>query len=603
VAWDYLADASLGYKWVAALPTNPPYKTNAASAALPTLTGVSPAIGPATAAATSITLTGTGFTSAVLVTFAGRAVANGDWSIVSDTEIEVTLPPDAWENESALVAVRVVTATGVATLADSYTYVGTPTITSISDSARAPIAGGATRVITGTNFIGTTSVEFGGTAAPSYTIDSNTQITAVVPAHAAGDADCVVDNGYDTASSQFDYYGVPSTTSISDSARAPVAGGVSRVITGSGFWLASAVTFGGTAATSFTVDSDTQITATVPAHAAGDADCVVTGPGGSDTEQFDYYGVPSLDALARPIGNPEGGDERILTGSGFWLASAVTFGGTAATSFTVDSDTQITCTTPAKAAAQYDVVVTGPGGSDTETNGYEYWDPNVLGVTFYAEKPDYAASGTATWTAKAGTSPTAAANFPDVINGAPDFTHGNLDSLQVGSASSGLFRTYSGTGDFMYAVVGRLDSIQSTATSSVFNGDGILADVASYQGLLLGGSGQDKAYFYVWDGAEKKASITMSAGRFVILCKKESSNLYMSLDGGSTWTAAVAVAAVSPTGGATSTLYIGRGAAVSGTAKYFNGALFVAVIDNRAWSGAECTKFKAWADSQHPGTS
>jgi gliding motility-associated-like protein len=63
------------------------------------------------------------------------------------------------------------------------TAVPLPTIASISvSSARL----GQSVVITGTNFSGATQVLFGGTAASSFTIDSATQITAVVGAGATG---------------------------------------------------------------------------------------------------------------------------------------------------------------------------------------------------------------------------------------------------------------------------------------------------------------------------------------------------------------------------------------------------------------------------------
>jgi Bacterial Ig-like domain (group 3)/IPT/TIG domain/Tyrosine-protein kinase ephrin type A/B receptor-like len=83
---------------------------------------------------------------------------------------------------------------------------------------------------------------------------------------------------------------VPVVTGVSP-ASGPLAGGTSVTITGSGFTGASAVAFGATAATSFTVNSDTSITATAPAGASvGAVDVTVTTPNGtSATSQNDQY--------------------------------------------------------------------------------------------------------------------------------------------------------------------------------------------------------------------------------------------------------------------------------------------------------------------------
>jgi IPT/TIG domain len=77
-------------------------------------------------------------------------------------------------------------------------------------------------------------------------------------------------------------------------------GGTGVVITGTDFTGATKVTFGGTKATDFTVDSDTQITATAPAHAAGTVQVQVTTPAGSspDTsaDDFTYVAPPATTA-------------------------------------------------------------------------------------------------------------------------------------------------------------------------------------------------------------------------------------------------------------------------------------------------------------------
>lgn len=66
-----------------------------------------------------------------------------------------------------------------------------PTVTSDAP-ATGTIVGGTTVIIAGTGFLAATSVKFGTVPAASFTIDSDVQITAVTPAHAAGTVHIVV---------------------------------------------------------------------------------------------------------------------------------------------------------------------------------------------------------------------------------------------------------------------------------------------------------------------------------------------------------------------------------------------------------------------------
>ena len=78
----------------------------------------------------------------------------------------------------------------LSTVACSYTS-PTPTVTGVAPSA-GPRTGGTSVTITGTQFCnGLASVHFGATAA-SFSFVSNTSITAVSPAHAAGIVDVTV---------------------------------------------------------------------------------------------------------------------------------------------------------------------------------------------------------------------------------------------------------------------------------------------------------------------------------------------------------------------------------------------------------------------------
>jgi hypothetical protein len=96
----------------------------------------------------------------------------------------------------------------------------------------------------------------------------------------------------------------PATVSSVTRNRGPIEGGLAgvlvAVITGTGYSTvsgAAGVTFGGTNAISYVVDSDTEITAVFPAHAAGAVDVVVTNGSGSPstggTGAFTYIDIKS----------------------------------------------------------------------------------------------------------------------------------------------------------------------------------------------------------------------------------------------------------------------------------------------------------------------
>jgi hypothetical protein len=163
----------------------------------------------------------------------------------------------------------------------------------------------------------------------------------------------------------------PTITSFS-----PTCGqvGTTVIITGTGFQDApsavSAVTFNGTAATTFTVNSDTQITATVPA-AATTGPIAVTDSEGTATSTGTFLVAtgtgPCISSFTPTSGNP--GTLVTITGGAFTGATAVTFGGVAATTFTVDSPTQITATVPT-AAVTGPIAVTTPAGTGTSTSNF-----------------------------------------------------------------------------------------------------------------------------------------------------------------------------------------------------------------------------------------
>jgi hypothetical protein len=321
----------------------------------PIVTSVSGAAGPEIGGATVI-IDGAYFAGATSVSFGGVPAA--DFVIVSCTQISATTPPG-----SGTVAVSVTTASGTGTAVGGYTYVPAPTISAVVPPV-GPESGGTMVIVTGTGLTGATSVTFAGTDAPSFTVDSNTQITAVTPA-GTGIADVSVSTvgGTETAVGAYTYIPAPEIASFALTV-GPEFGNATVVITGTNLTGTTAVTFGATPAIAFRVDSDTQITATTPAGTGAVGISVTTAGGTATAGSYTYAPVPTISSIT-PAAGPEAGDAAVtITGTGFTHTTAVTIGTTAATSFTIVSDTQVRATTPAGTGA-VSISVTTAGGTAT----------------------------------------------------------------------------------------------------------------------------------------------------------------------------------------------------------------------------------------------
>jgi uncharacterized repeat protein (TIGR03803 family) len=129
--------------------------------------------------------------------------------------------------------------------------------------------------ILGQGFTRTSKVTF-GVGAANYSVISDTFMTAIVPSSGTT-GPVIVTTASGTLVSNRKFRVLPTISSF-----APTSGpvGTKVTITGSGFIGATKVTFGGVKAISYTVDSGTQITATVPTGAKK-GNIAVTTPGGS----------------------------------------------------------------------------------------------------------------------------------------------------------------------------------------------------------------------------------------------------------------------------------------------------------------------------------
>jgi hypothetical protein len=143
-----------------------------------TVTGVSPNNGPV-AGGTTVTITGTSFATGAAVTFGGAAATNV--VVVNSTTITATTPA----GNIGVVPVTVMVNGQSGSLTSAFTYIGQPTVTSVSPN-NGPTGGGTAVTITGTNFTTGPTVTLGSTAATNVVVVSSTKITATTPAGSAG---------------------------------------------------------------------------------------------------------------------------------------------------------------------------------------------------------------------------------------------------------------------------------------------------------------------------------------------------------------------------------------------------------------------------------
>jgi hypothetical protein len=384
----------------------------------PAITGISPSAGSVNGG-TSVTITGTSLFGATSVTFGGTAATNVSVN-AAGTKLTCTAPAHA----AAAVTVEVTTPSGKAST--SYTYQVVLDIVRYDQSDeridhtgawdtfdkaaaykgaydRADTKGdSATVYFKGTSLAwiamkgtstGTADVYLDGVFQKTVNLASSSasyQVTVWSTGNISnGQHHVTISRAPSCPAGKFItldavdvggtlIYSPPVVTGLMP-ASGSTAGGASVVITGTGLTDASAVTFGGVAATSFTVESDTLITAAAPAHGAGAVGVKVTTPSGSspDTSADDYlYAVattPTITGIA-PASGPAGATVAI-TGTGFIGVAgpaAVTFGGANAASYTVDSPTHITAVAPSHDPGKVQVKVKAAGGTTADTSADDF---------------------------------------------------------------------------------------------------------------------------------------------------------------------------------------------------------------------------------------
>lgn len=306
----------------------------------PSITSLSPTVGPVSPVGGSVTIKGSGFGAtqgSSVVTFGGITATPSSWSA---TGITVPVPG------SLLPGFADVIVTVNAASSNARSFLVIPVITAVAPGGHAPV--GASVAVTGTSFgdtQGANTVTFNGILAAALAW-SNTSITFSVPAGATSGPIVVTVNGWTTN-------GVPYMVSPTIYALSPTSGpvgpaGGAVTLTGSGFGAVrnfNPVTFGGVSVTP-ALWSDTSITVPVPSGLpAGNANVIVT-VNTIASNTMPYVVTPVMSGLSANSGSI--GAFITITGTSFGAsqgANTVTFNGLPASASSW-SDTSISISVP-----------------------------------------------------------------------------------------------------------------------------------------------------------------------------------------------------------------------------------------------------------------
>jgi hypothetical protein len=327
---------------------------------IPQISELAPSSG-STLVANTVMINGTDFAGTTKVTYDGTSLK---YTKVSDTQLKVTIPKGVAGGELEIV----VTTPGGASPSAAYTAEAPPApeITELSVSTGLTYL--ATPVtLTGTGFDGATKVTIGGTSTPFKKL-SATQLSITAPKHAAGPVPVVVIGpGGSSEPATFSYV-APAVPTISELASdTGYTDQVSKVsLTGADLTGTSKVTANGLPVGVVKV-SDTQLTLTMPKHAAGAVEVTVTTPGGtSSAAVFTYLAppAPEVNTVNPQFGTAGKSAVVIVDGGNFTGTTKVTLGGKPV-AFKVVSDSELKVTVPARPAGTLDLLITGRGGSNS----------------------------------------------------------------------------------------------------------------------------------------------------------------------------------------------------------------------------------------------
>ncbi len=340
------------------------------------VTGLSPTQGPL-AGGSEVIITGQGFTTGTQVLFGTRS--SPKVTFVSAAQVKAVAPRGA---QADLVDVVVYDKSGVSTQRRAFQYVADLRVSAVAPLV-GPQAGGTTVVLTGQGFTGATQVSFGSNPAASFTVDGDTQVTAVTPAASAAgavDLTLVTPGDRQVVKNAFTYVAAGGGFAVYGLFPHVVSAGDTVTLTGQALDQAPlSVSIGGVVATVGAVTANTA-TLTVPPRGAAPrkSDVAVTSSGTATLTGGATWRI-GLMSMTPSTGPTAGGTPATVTATALPAQVDAFVGAMSAASPSVTGETLLTFATPA-----------GSGGAPSDLRVRESADPEneaVLPAAFTFLEP------------------------------------------------------------------------------------------------------------------------------------------------------------------------------------------------------------------------
>ena len=294
----------------------------------------------------SVTVNGSGFTDTSQV-WVGNG-HNAAFNVVDDSTLTLTVPDDGTSGQIAILNPSNASWSGT-----NFTVTGAGSIGYPQPYVQgfSPLSGtiGSSVTVTGSGFTGASQAWVGNGHSAAFNVVNDSTLTLTVPNDGTSGQIAVLNPSH--ASWSGSTFTVAATDAPGITGFSPASGavGTTVTITGSGFIGVTAVAFNGVSA-SYTVNSSTAISASVPAAATSGTISVSTNLGtGTSSSAFTVSPpLPGITGFSPASGAV--GAAVTITGTGFTGVTAVAFNGTA-TGYTVNSSTSITTSVPASATS------------------------------------------------------------------------------------------------------------------------------------------------------------------------------------------------------------------------------------------------------------